>query len=168
MPKEENKKEGAVRPPWVREAIEKHYVPKSGGINNLILKTASSIVVYFVVLLGIYLFIAGHNAPGGGFIAGLMISGGAVILYIAFGQPFARHLRFDYKLLIPLGLTFALGCGLGGVVFGKPFLAHTFGMVHLPIFGEIELATATIFDFGVFLVVIGTVLTIILNIGENK
>ncbi len=152
----------------IREAVEKHYVPKTGGINNLILKTSSSIIIYFVVILGIYLFMAGHNQPGGGFIAGLMFSGGAVLLYVCFGQPFAKNMHFDYKLLIPIGLLFALGTGLGGVVLGYPFLTHTFGHVSIPFFGEFELATASLFDFGVFLVVIGTVLTIIMNIGENK
>ena len=120
------------------------------------------------MLTSLYILVAGHNAPGGGFIAGLMVSGGMVLMYLCFGKPFVSNTRVNYRLFLPIGLCCALGTGLGGLFMGKPFLTHAFGHVPLPFFGDWELTSASVFDFGVFLVVIGTCLTIIMNIGENK
>ena len=150
------------------EAVEKNYQPKGGGINNILLKTASLILIWFIMLTSLYILVAGHNAPGGGFIAGLMVSGGMVLMYLCFGKPFVSNTRVNYRLFLPIGLCCALGTGLGGLFMGKPFLTHAFGHVRLPFFGDWELTSASVFDFGVFLVVIGTCLTIIMNIGENK
>ena len=120
------------------------------------------------MLTSLYILVAGHNAPGGGFIAGLMVSGGMVLMYLCFGRPFVANTRVNYRLFLPVGLSCALGTGLAGLFLGKPFLTHAFGHVPLPFFGDWELTSASVFDFGVFLVVIGTCLTIIMNIGENK
>lgn len=165
---EAEKREERIETSKVMEAVEKNYQPKHGGINNILLKTASMILICFIMLASLYILVAGHNAPGGGFIAGLMVSGGAVLMYLCFGKPLGSNTRINYRMLLPVGLCCALGTGLGGVVFGKPFLTHAFGHVPLPFFGDWELTSASVFDFGVFLVVIGTCLTIILNIGENK
>lgn len=165
---EAQKREQRLETSKVIEAVEKNYEPKTGGINNILLKTASMILICFIILTSLYILVAGHNAPGGGFIAGLMVSGGAVLLYICFGKPFSVNLPFNYRLLLPMGLTCAVGTGLAGAILGKPFLTHAFGHVALPFFGDWELTSASVFDFGVFLVVIGTCLTIIMNIGENK
>lgn len=141
----------------------------SNRTNNIILNTIVTRVVYIVFVFAVYLFFTGHNAPGGGFIAGLMTACGIVLLYVTNGSSFLKEkLHYDMKMLIPFGLFFAVGCGLGGVVFGDPFLAHTFFHVHLPFFGDIEFATAAIFDFGVYLCVVGGVSTIITSIGEHK
>ena len=133
-----------------------------------ILHLTSLILIWFIMLTSLYILVAGHNAPGGGFIAGLMVSGGMVLMYLCFGKPFVSNTRVNYRLFLPVGLCCALGTGLGGLFLGKPFLTHAFGHVPLPFFGDWELTSASVFDFGVFLVVIGTCLTIIMNIGENK
>ena len=73
------------------EAVEKNYQPKGGGINNILLKTASLILIWFIMLTSLYILVAGHNAPGGGFIAGLMVSGGMVLMYLCFGKPFVSN-----------------------------------------------------------------------------
>ena len=144
------------------------FVPKK-MCNNLILNSIVSRVIYIVFALSLYIFFAGHNAPGGGFIAGLMVAAGVVLLDITYGGDFINaKLPIDFKYLIGAGLTFAVSCGLGGLFFGYPFLTHTFGYISLPLLGHMELATATIFDFGVFLVVIGGALTIINSISEYR
>lgn len=168
MVSEAEKREKRIESSKVIEAVENNYEPKRGGINNVLLKTASMILICFIILTSLYILVAGHNAPGGGFIAGLMVSGGAVLLYLCFGKPFSSNLRINFRILLPIGLSCALGTGLAGCFFGKPFLTHAFGHVELPFFGDWELTSASVFDFGVFLVVIGTCLTIIMNIGENK
>ncbi|MBQ2888711.1 MAG: Na(+)/H(+) antiporter subunit B [Firmicutes bacterium] len=165
---EMEKREERIETSKVIEAVENDYEPKGGGINNILLKTASMVVICFIMLAGLYILVAGHNAPGGGFIAGLMIAGGMVLLYLCFGKPFPDAMRVSPRILLPMGLTCALGTGVAGTLFGMPFLTHAFGHVHIPFFGNWELTSASVFDFGVFLVVIGTCMTIILNIGENK
>ncbi|MBQ3180995.1 MAG: Na(+)/H(+) antiporter subunit B [Firmicutes bacterium] len=162
------KREERIKTSKLIEAVENDYQPKHGGINNVLLKTGSLIIISFIMLTSLYILTAGHNLPGGGFIAGLMVSAGAVLMYLCFGKPFASNLRLNFRMLLPMGLTCALGTGLGGAVLGYPFLTHSFIHVPIPFFGDWELTSASVFDFGVFLVVIGTCMTIIMNIGENK
>lgn len=137
--------------------------------NDLILSTMVSGIAYIIIIFAFFLFWTGHNAPGGGFVAGLMLAAVVVLLYVSFGSSFMQNtLRFDFKYLIAIGLSLALGCGIGGIIAGQPFLTHTFTTLHLGFFGELELATATIFDLGVFLTVTGGCVTIITSIGESR
>lgn len=156
-------KDKPVRPVVIEGAGHRMF-----STNNVILLTVLKYVALIIILTALFLFWTGHNAPGGGFIAGLMFSGALILIYLAKGKLFRRTVDLNYKFLLPLGLTFAVGCGLGGVCFGDAFLSHTFGHFHLPFFGELELATAAIFDFGVFLVVIGTVMSIVTNMGKGQ
>lgn len=79
-----------------------------------------------------------------------------------------KIIPINFTLLIPIGLSFAVGTGLGSFIFNVPFLSQTFGYFHLPIFGEIELATAMIFDIGVYFTVVGVMMTIILTIANDQ
>jgi multisubunit Na+/H+ antiporter MnhB subunit len=135
--------------------------------NNVILDTIVGWVMYVILLFAIYLYWTGHNAPGGGFIAGLMTAAVVVLLYVTFGSNIMyKALRFDFKYVMAAGLILAVGCAIGGAVFSYPVLTHTFGHWQLPFFGEVELATAAIFDLGVYFVVTGGCITIITAIGE--
>ena len=123
---------------------------------------------FFIFLFSIYMFLVGHNAPGGGFIAGLMSAIAIVLLYITFSSRFKIGAILSlFKYFIALGLTFAVGCGLGAMAFGYPFLTQGFEYFDVPFFGTIELATAVIFDLGVYLTVIGAVLVIVISIGNH-
>ena len=136
--------------------------------NNLIYHRVVRGLFFFIFLFSLYIFWVGHNAPGGGFIAGLMSGIAIVLLYITFSSRFKIGAILSlFKYFIALGLAFAVGCGLGAAVLGYPFLTHTFGHFHLPFFGEIELATAAIFDLGVYLTVVGVVLVIVISIGNH-
>lgn len=115
-------------------------------------------VVYVLVLLGFHLFLRGHNTPGGGFIAGLVIAVAALLSRIVMDQPLTTR---PAKGLIPLGLLLALGTGVAPMMLGESFLTSAHGHLQLPLVGELELATALFFDTGVFLVVISVTLTII-------
>ncbi len=136
--------------------------------NNIILITLAKPLCFMILILAIYLFYAGHNLPGGGFIAGLTVACALVLMYITLGKGFIKGLNLELRYILALGLACSVGCGLGGMFFGKPFLTHTFGQVSIPLVGELELATAMIFDFGVFLVVTATVMPIILTIGNSQ
>ncbi|PLR82827.1 Na(+)/H(+) antiporter subunit B [Bacillus canaveralius] len=137
--------------------------------NDIILQTVTKITVFIIILFSIHLFFAGHYYPGGGFVGGLMTSGAIVLLLLAFDmKTVANVLPIDYKHLIGIGLFFAIGTGLGGLIFDAPFLTHAFTDVNLPLLGETSLHTAVLFDTGVFLVVIGVTMTIIQTIGEDE
>lgn len=138
-------------------------------INDVILRTASKGLAFIIFTFSFFIFLAGHNNPGGGFIGGLIAAGGLVLLTLAFGTRVVRLiLPVNYRTLTATGLLIAVLTGVGSFIFDVPFLTHTFGHVDLPIFGETELATATIFDLGVYFSVIGVAMTIILTIGEDE
>jgi len=137
-------------------------------INDVIFRTAARMLAFLILLFSLYIFLAGHNHPGGGFIGGLIAAGGLVLLALAFGTRFVREiLPIHYRILTALGLLIAVLTGAGSFLYDVPFLTHEFGYYDLPLFGETELATATIFDLGVYLTVIGVAMTIILTIGED-
>ncbi|RDW22425.1 Na(+)/H(+) antiporter subunit B [Oceanobacillus arenosus] len=137
-------------------------------INNVILKTVTKVVIYIILTLAVYLFLAGHNSPGGGFIGGLVLSTAFVLLFIVYDiETIQKALPFDFKKVAALGAFLAVGTGFGSFVFDVPFLTQAFGYFNLPFFGEVELTTVTIFELGVALVVVGVVVTIILSISED-
>jgi len=138
-------------------------------INDVIFQTAAKFVTFIIFTFSFFIFMAGHNAPGGGFIGGLMGAGALVLVTLAFGMKLVRAvLPVNYRILTAVGLMIATLTGIGSFVFDVPFLSHTFGYYDLPILGETELATATIFDLGVYLTVIGITMSIILTIGEDE
>jgi multicomponent Na+:H+ antiporter subunit B len=137
--------------------------------NDLVLRTTTSLIAFILLGFAIYLLLAGHNSPGGGFVGGLLTSGAILLMYMAYGMEVGKKIiPINFTLLIPIGLSFAVGTGLGSFIFNVPFLSQTFGYFHLPIFGEIELATAMIFDIGVYFTVVGVMMTIILTIANDQ
>jgi multicomponent Na+:H+ antiporter subunit B len=137
--------------------------------NDLILQTATKVVVFIIIMFSLHLFFSGHYTPGGGFIGGLMTSGAIVLLLLAFDlKTVVNFLPFDYIKVAATGLLIALLTGMGSFFYNVPFLTHTFSYVELPVLGETALATATLFDLGVYLVVVGITMTIIQTIGETE
>ncbi|WP_433744089.1 Na(+)/H(+) antiporter subunit B [Falsibacillus pallidus] len=137
--------------------------------NDVILQTVTNVVVFMIFLFSLQVFFSGHYHPGGGFIGGLMTSGAIVLLLLAYDiKTVSKIIPIDYKLLIGIGLFFAVGTGAGSLLFNVPFLTHAFSHFDLPILGETSLHTAVLFDTGVYLVVIGVTMTIIQTIGEGE
>lgn len=138
-------------------------------INDVILQTVSKVIAFIILVFSIFLFFAGHHNPGGGFIGGLMTAGGLILLYLAYDlETMKKVLPFDFKIVTALGLLIGVGTGVGSFFFKVPFLTHTFGYHYLPFLGKTELATAMLFDLGVYLTVVGITMTIILAIGEDE
>ena len=104
------------------------------------------------MLFALLLLWRGHNAPGGGFIAGLMTVCALLLHRMATGQS---ALKVDPFRLVPLGLALSFLTGLVPYLLGKPFLKTDYGYVTTALTGEFEWATAMLFDIGVFLVVVG-------------
>ena len=143
-------------------------VRAQGRSNDVLLRTISRVVVFLIVAFSLYLFFAGHNAPGGGFIGALMTASALLLTAIAFGMDsFRLMMPVDFRKLTATGLAIAFLTGIGSFAFGAPFLSHAFGYFHLPIMGETELATAVLFDLGVYLAVVGVTMTILLTIGRD-
>ncbi|MYL33260.1 Na(+)/H(+) antiporter subunit B [Pontibacillus yanchengensis] len=138
--------------------------------NDLILRTTTILIAFILLAFSIYLFIAGHNAPGGGFIGGLMTAAAVVLMYMTYGfDSVKKIIPINFRYLIPIGLLTAVLTGMGSFVYGEPFLSQTFAhFSHIPILGEVELATALLFDLGVYLTVVGITLTIILSIANDQ
>ncbi|OEH94062.1 Na(+)/H(+) antiporter subunit B [Bacillus solimangrovi] len=137
--------------------------------NDLILKMTTTMIAFVILAFSFYLFFAGHNAPGGGFIGGLMTSAAFVLMYLTYGfGTMKKVVVINFRTLIPIGLTVAVGTAMGSFLFGVPFLSHTFKHLHdIPLLGDPEVATAMLFDLGVYLTVIGVTMTIILSIAED-
>lgn len=137
--------------------------------NDLILRTTTSLIAFILFGFAIYLLLAGHNAPGGGFVGGLVASGAILLMYMSYGiEAVDKILPINFRTLIPIGLLIALSTGIGSFIFQVPFLSQTFDYFTVPIFGEVELATAMIFDLGVFMTVLGVTVTIILSIANDQ
>jgi len=137
-------------------------------INDLILRTVTKLIVFIILTLAIYLFFSGHDAPGGGFIGGLVLASAIVLLLLTYDIETIKYsIPFDFKIVSAIGALIVLLTGLGSIIFGEPFLTQTFATVILPFLGEVELSTVTFFELGVALVVVGVVVTIILSISED-
>ncbi|MCG6862463.1 MAG: monovalent cation/H+ antiporter subunit A [Chromatiaceae bacterium] len=136
-------------------------------IHPLVLVTVSKLLLPMALLVAAWLFIRGHNEPGGGFIAGLVASVALILQFMAAGSRDADR-RMDWNLagLIGAGILIATLTGLASWLLGYPFLTSTFTYLTLPVIGTFELASAMLFDLGVFLGVVGTVLLILTGIGR--
>ena len=134
---------------------------------SILLNCVARIILPPALLIAAYLLFRGHNLPGGGFAAGLVTAAAFVLQYVATGrEQVARVLPFRPDVLIALGLALAALTGLGAQLAGYPFLTSTHGHLDVPVLGEFESSSAFLFDLGVYLVVTGITLRILLAIEE--
>jgi multicomponent K+:H+ antiporter subunit A len=125
----------------------------------LMMVVATRLLLPLAVLTGIYVFLRGHNMPGGGFIAGLIFSVAMLMQYMASGFEWAnRRAAVTRHALIAWGVIIAATTGVGAILFDAPLFSTAFDYFHLPAIGEFELATALLFDLGVTVTVFGAVL----------
>jgi len=148
--------DGPVRARLLNRKPDQH---RAGNKHPMMMVVLTRVLMPVVLMVGFYIFWRGHNEPGGGFIAGLVVSIGVVMQYMAsgFGWTSAR-LRYPYHGVIGAGVLIAGLTGIGSWFVGKPFLTSDFTYVRIPPFQEFELATAALFDLGVFLAVVGAVM----------
>lgn len=152
-------------------------------MTTVIMRTTARVVVPIILVVSISLFLQGHNLPGGGFIGGVLTTTAFALIYIAYGLDFPRVLGHEtepaenvledpivvaYRRTFLLGLVIAVGGGLVPLLFDLPFLSQTYVILHdVPIYHELELASALVFDLGVFLVVVGGFLTMLSVVGAE-
>ncbi|RBD05540.1 monovalent cation/H+ antiporter subunit A, partial [Xanthomonas oryzae pv. oryzae] len=129
----------------------------------------AQIMFPLTLTVSLFLFLRGHNAPGGGFIAGLVLAVPLLMQYVIQGTASVEsRFGFDYIRLIGIGLLCALVSGAGSLVFGLPFLSSGHLEIPLPLLGELELASALGFDIGVYLVVFGAAMLMLSMMGTIK
>ena len=134
-------------------------MPHSPERHPMMLVAASRIILPLTLTVGLYLFLRGHNQPGGGFIAALVVAIAFLVQYLATGFDWSdARRRFGEHQLIAWGVLVAMTTGLAATGFGASFLTSTFDYFHLPLIGEFELASAMLFDTGVFVTVVGAVM----------
>ncbi|HZK43547.1 MAG TPA: Na(+)/H(+) antiporter subunit B [Syntrophomonadaceae bacterium] len=137
--------------------------------NDVILRTVTKIAVFIIFTFAINLFFSGHHHPGGGFIGGLVFAAALILLFLTYDlESVLMNIPLDFKGIAATGVLIAVLTGLSAIFIDTPFLTQRFGYINLPIFGSIEYATAVLFDIGVALAVIGTSVTIILSIGNDR
>ncbi|MEF9995699.1 MAG: monovalent cation/H+ antiporter subunit A, partial [Burkholderiaceae bacterium] len=133
----------------------------------LLLAVVSRWLLPFAVLVSIYFFLRGHNEPGGGFIAALVLAVALILLYVANGEAWARaRLSTDFSAWTGWGLLVAGLTGLAAWFLGSPFLTSTYDYPQLPWVGAVPLASAALFDLGVYLTVVGAVMSALVAIAR--
>ncbi|MEY6432387.1 monovalent cation/H+ antiporter subunit A [Thioalkalicoccus limnaeus] len=136
-------------------------------VHPLIMSMIARPLLPLALLVAVFILLRGHNLPGGGFIAGLVAAIGLILQQIASGIEWTqKRLRISYLAMIGVGLLIAVATGIGAFVLGYPFLTSATLHPEVAVIGEIELASAVAFDVGVFLVVLGTMMLILENLGR--
>lgn len=136
---------------------------------SLILRVTGYFLLPLLILFSLFMLLRGHNEPGGGFIGGL-VAAAAIVLYMIFSDVKAarRLVAVDPRDLLGWGLAIAILSGLPGLFLGQPFMTSQWMELDVPMFGMLKVGTPLLFDIGVYLVVIGTVLTILLTLAEAE
>lgn len=154
----------------------------SSGRTTVISMTVARIVVPIILVTAIALLLRGHNLPGGGFIGAVLAAAAFALVYVIFGLDYLqreilgispdgseRHrLVESYRWMASVGLAIAVGSSLAPLAFDYPFLTQgVLFLEHLPLYGELEVASAFAFDLGVFFAVVGGLLTIVAEVGNE-
>ena len=148
---------------------------------TVVSRTVVRIVVPVILLTAIALLLQGHNLPGGGFIGGVLTATAFVLVYVIFGMAYLADVLglpttsdgghgpvSAYRWLFSAGLALALLAGLAPILVGFPFLTQAVVFVEgLPLYGELEVASALAFDLGVYFTVVGALLTILGEVGSE-
>lgn len=138
-------------------------------MNSLILRTVSRFLVGLMLLFSIFLLLRGHNEPGGGFIGGLVAAAGIIVYGIADGPAAVRDiLRVDPRAIAMVGLIAAIVAGLIAAFAGAPFLTGLWTFIGAtPDDKGLAIGTPLLFDIGVYLVVVGGVLGMVIALEEE-
>ena len=135
---------------------------------SIMLEVIVRILFHTIIVVSLYLLFAGHNLPGGGFAGGLVAGMALVMRYIAGGRyELGAAAPTDAGRFLGIGMSLAVACAVVPVLFGAAPLTSAFFEIQLPVLGHVEFVTSTIFDIGVYLVVIGLVLDVLRSLGAE-
>jgi multisubunit Na+/H+ antiporter MnhB subunit len=131
-----------------------------------ILRTVARLAVPLTVAVSIVIFMQGHNLPGGGFIAGVMAGAAGAMYLLAFGPVRAGRIAW-WKVSV-FGLLVSVTTGTVPFLMGRRYMQHAIWHFDLPVVGPYELPTATFFDLGVYLICLGTLMTIFVELAQEE
>ena len=135
---------------------------------SIVLEVAVRLLFHAFLVFSIYLLFAGHNAPGGGFAAGLVAGIAFIARYLAGGRyEFAEAVRLPSGLLMGIGMLLAAGTAAAGFLWGEAALQSFYLSTELPVLGYVSFGSSVIFDVGVYLIVIGLVVGIIRSLAAE-
>lgn len=135
---------------------------------SIIIEVVTRLVFHSIIVISIYLLLAGHNGTGGGFAGGLVAGLALTIRYLAGGRfELAEATRVSAGTLLGLGLAMAALTGLVPLFFGGSVFQSAIISFDAPIFGNIKFVTSTLFDIGVYLVVVGLVIDVLRSLGSE-
>lgn len=135
---------------------------------SLVLEVTTRLVFPTMMVLSVYFYFSGHNAPGGGFAGGLVAGLALVLRYLAGGRyELGEAVPIDAGKILGLGLTLAAGTALVSVLLGAPALSSATLQFTLPVLGDIKIVTALFFDLGVYLIVVGLILDVLRSLGAR-
>ncbi len=130
-----------------------------------ILRTVARFAVPITVWVSLVIFMQGHNLPGGGFIAGVIAGAAGAMYLLAFGT--AKASRIPWWKVSVGGLLISVLTGAAPLLRGWAYMDHALWHFPLPVIGAYELPTATFFDLGVYLIVLGTLMTIFVELAQE-
>ncbi|WP_353807770.1 Na+/H+ antiporter subunit A [Agromyces sp. SYSU T00194] len=138
------------------------------GNRSILIEVLVRLLFHPAIVVSVYLLFAGHNAPGGGFAGGLLAGLALVARYLAAGRyELGEAVPVDAGKLLGFGLLLAAGTATAPLLFGSTVFESTWFEWHVPVLGEISFGTSTLFDIGVYLVVVALVLDILRSLGAE-
>ncbi|NJC55833.1 Na+/H+ antiporter subunit A [Brevibacterium marinum] len=135
---------------------------------SIILEVTARLVFHAVLIFSVYLLFAGHNEPGGGFAGGLVAGLALVVRYLAGGKfELAEAARFTPSGMLGTGMIMAVLTGIGGWIWGDAVFKSVYLEGDVPVLGHLSFGTSTLFDIGVYLIVVGLMLDILRSLGAE-
>jgi multicomponent Na+:H+ antiporter subunit B len=135
--------------------------------DSLILRTAVRFLVPLLGLLSLFFLLRGHNEPGGGFIGGLVAAGAVALVKLAEGGDVARRvIRVDPRTLLVFGLAAVVGAAVTGLAVGRQVLSGVWLKTPIPGIGKV--GSVLVFDVGVFLIVVATVVLMVVELADER
>ncbi len=153
----------APRERWLSTVVRPAFGPRS-----VLLEVVARLLIPTILVFSVFLLVSGHDKPGGGFAGGLVASMAYVLRYVAGGRSeLAAGVPMRPDALLAVGLLVACGTAVVPLLFGGTVLEAASVTVALPIFGEVKFASILMFETGVFLIVVGLVLSVVSALGAR-
>lgn len=137
------------------------------GAPSVVLDIVFRSLYQTVVLIGLFLHVAGHNHPGGGFIAGLVIGAALVLRFITAHPGYGAPLPVSSELIMGTGLLLSAGMAVTSLILGNTLLEHHTWEFSLPVFGDVKVTSALVFDSGILLIVVGVISMLLDVLGRD-
>ncbi|RNL87672.1 hypothetical protein EFW17_00965 [Halostreptopolyspora alba] len=153
----------APRERWLSTVVRPAFGPRS-----VLLEVATRLLIPTILVFSVFLLVSGHDQPGGGFAGGLVASLAYVLRYVAGGRrELAAGMPMRPEALLALGLLVACATAVAPLLFGASVLEAASVTVTLPVFGKVKFASFLLFETGVFLIVVGLVLSVVSALGAR-